>query len=102
MPYSNKVQCKSFKNQADMYNKERQGFTNIVEAGFIDTFREFTKEGGHYTWWSYMFQARVKDIGWRIDYFCISERIKNKLKESVILKDIMGSDHCPVMIEIEK
>ena len=83
-------------------DEERQGFTNIVEAGFIDTFREFTKEGGHYTWWSYMFQARVKDIGWRIDYFCISERIKNKLKESVILKDIMGSDHCPVMIEIEK
>ncbi len=83
-------------------DEERRGFTNIVEAGFIDTFREFTKEGGHYTWWSYMFQARVKDIGWRIDYFCISERIKNKLKESVILKDVMGSDHCPVMIEIEK
>ena len=83
-------------------DEERRGFTNIVEAGFIDTFREFTKEGGHYTWWSYMFQARVKDIGWRIDYFCISERIKNKLKESVILKDIIGSDHCPVMIEIEK
>ena len=83
-------------------DEERQGFTNIVDAGFIDTFREFTKEGGHYTWWSYMFQARTKDIGWRIDYFCISERIKNKLKESVILKDIMGSDHCPVMIEIEK
>ena len=83
-------------------DEERQGFTNIVDTGFIDTFREFTKEGGHYTWWSYMFQARLKDIGWRIDYFCISERIKKKLKNSTILKDIMGSDHCPVMIEIEK
>ena len=53
-------------------DEERLGFTNIIKAGFIDTFREFTEEGGHYTWWSYMFQARIKDIGWRIDYFCIS------------------------------
>ena len=61
-------------------DEERQGFDNITEAGFIDTFREFTKEGGHYTWWSYMFQARLKDIGWRIDYFCISEKHRKKLK----------------------
>ena len=83
-------------------DEERQGFTNIVDAGYIDTFREFTKEGGHYTWWSYMFQARMKDIGWRIDYFCISEKLKIFLKNSTILKNIMGSDHCPVMLEIKE
>jgi len=82
-------------------DQERSSFTKIVEAGFIDTFREFTKEGGHYTWWSYMFQARLKDIGWRIDYFCISESLKSNLLSSKILKDVMGSDHCPVMIELK-
>ena len=82
-------------------DQERQGFTNIVESGFIDTFREFTKEEGHYTWWSYMFQARMKDIGWRIDYFCISKKLREKLLSSTILKEVMGSDHCPVMIEID-
>ena len=82
-------------------DKERNSFTNIIDAGFIDTFREFTKEGGHYTWWSYMFQARQKDIGWRIDYFCISKILKSKLLNSIILKNIMGSDHCPVMIDIK-
>ena len=81
-------------------DQERQSFTNIVESGFIDTFRELTKEGGHYTWWSYMFQARMKDIGWRIDYFCISKKLRKNLKRSIILKEIMGSDHCPVKIEI--
>ena len=82
-------------------DEERTGFTNIVESGFIDTFREFTKDGGHYTWWSYMFQARMKDIGWRIDYFCISKKLKKYLKNSTILKNVMGSDHCPVMLEIK-
>lgn len=82
-------------------DEERSGFTNIVNNGFIDTFREFNKEGGHYTWWSYMFQARVKDIGWRIDYFCISESLKSKLKDSYILKDVMGSDHAPIVMEFK-
>ena len=82
-------------------DEERQGFTNIVEAGFIDTFRKFNKDGGHYTWWSYMFQARKRDIGWRIDYFCISEILKSKLKKSYILKDVMGSDHAPVVMEFK-
>ena len=61
-------------------DEERSSFDNIVNAGFIDTFREFNNDGGHYTWWSYMFQARQKDIGWRIDYFCISESLKSYLK----------------------
>ena len=82
-------------------DEERQGFTNIVEAGFIDTFRKFNRDGGHYTWWSYMFQARKRDIGWRIDYFCISEILKSKLKKSYILKDVMGSDHAPVVMEFK-
>ena len=82
-------------------DEERTGFTNIVNNGFIDTFREFNKEGGHYTWWSYMFQARAKDIGWRIDYFCISESLKSKLKDSYILKDVMGSDHAPIVMEFK-
>ena len=92
---------KTNKTNPGFTNEERSNFTNIIEAGFIDTFREFTKVGGHYTWWSYMFQARKKDIGWRIDYFCVSEILKKKLNNSTILKDVMGSDHCPVMLEIK-
>jgi len=82
-------------------DEERSAFTNIVEAGFIDTFRELTKDGGHYTWWSYMFQARAKDIGWRIDYFCISEVLRSNLKKSYILKEVLGSDHAPIVMELK-
>ena len=81
--------------------EERAGFDNIVQAGFIDTFREFTKDGGHYTWWSQMGNCRVKNIGWRIDYFCISPALRPRLKESNILKDVMGSDHCPVELVLK-
>ena len=81
-------------------DEERASFDNIESAGFIDTFREFNVEGGHYTWWSYMFQARKKDIGWRIDYFCISESLKSQLKDAYILKDVLGSDHAPVVMEL--
>ena len=82
-------------------DEERNGFSNIVNNGFIDTFRELNKEGGHYTWWSYMFQARARDIGWRIDYFCISDSLKENLKDSYILKDVLGSDHAPVVMEFK-
>ena len=81
-------------------DEERASFDNIVDSGFTDTFREFNSEGGHYTWWSYMFQARKKDIGWRIDYFCVSENLKSKLKDAYILKDVLGSDHAPIALEI--
>ena len=81
-------------------DEERASFDNIVDSGFADTFREFNSEGGHYTWWSYMFQARKKDIGWRIDYFCVSEDLKSKLKDAYILKDVLGSDHAPIALEI--
>jgi len=78
--------------------EERSGFDRYVENGFIDTFREFNKEPGNYTWWSYRFNARSKNIGWRIDYFCISQSLRDRLKDAFILNDIMGSDHCPVGI----
>lgn len=81
--------------------EERAGFDNLVKAGFIDTFREFNQEGGHYTWWSQMGNCRKRNIGWRIDYFCISRSLRPRLKESFILEDVMGSDHCPVGIVLK-
>ncbi len=81
--------------------EERAGFDNIVKAGFVDTFREFEKEGGHYTWWSQFNNCRKRNIGWRIDYFCISASLRSRLKKAFILKDTLGSDHCPVGIELQ-
>ena len=71
--------------------------TTLLSHGYIDTFRYFypDKEGA-YSWWSYMFKARERNAGWRIDYFIVSERLKNQLEDSLIYNDIMGSDHCPV------
>ncbi|HLF18389.1 MAG TPA: exodeoxyribonuclease III [Candidatus Omnitrophota bacterium] len=80
--------------------EERRGFDNIVKAGFIDAFREFEKGGGHYTWWSPMGDCRKRNIGWRIDYFLVSPALRKRLKKSYILKDVMGSDHCPIGVEI--
>ena len=81
--------------------QERMGFDNIVKAGFIDTFREFETAGGHYTWWSPMGGCRAKNIGWRIDYFCVSSSLKVKLKTSCIYPDVMGSDHCPIELVLK-
>ncbi len=80
--------------------EERAGFDAFVTAGFVDTFREFEKEGGHYSWWSQMSNARARNIGWRIDYFLVSKSLTSKLKKAYILPKVMGSDHCPVGIEI--
>ncbi len=80
--------------------EERRGFNNLVGGGFVDTFREFIKEGGHYTWWSRMNNCRKRNIGWRIDYFLISKSLAPKLEKSHILKDVLGSDHCPVALEM--
>jgi len=91
---------KTNKRNAGFTDEERLGFDNYIESGFIDTFREFEKGEGHYTWWSYMFNSRAKNVGWRIDYFCISQILRSKLVKSYILKDVMGSDHAPVAIEI--
>lgn len=81
--------------------EERAGFENILKAGFVDTFRIFTKEGGHYTWWSPMNNCRKRNIGWRIDYFCVSSGFVPRVKSSKILKDVPGSDHCPVELIIK-
>ena len=93
---------KTNKKNAGFTNEERTGFENYMHSGFIDTFRMFNQEPEHYTWWSYMFNSRAKNVGWRIDYFCISECIKNKLQKSIILPEIMGSDHAPISIEIDE
>ena len=90
------------KKNAGFTAEERQGFDNYIKSGFIDTFREFTKDGEHYTWWSYMFSARKRNIGWRIDYFCVSKNIKSIINKSYILPEVMGSDHAPIVLEISK
>jgi len=86
---------------AGFTDEEREDFDKIINAGFIDTFRQFNKEGGNYSWWSYMFNARANNVGWRIDYFLVSRVLRQNLKNAFILPDVMGSDHCPVGIEIE-
>ena len=90
------------KRNAGFTDQEREGFENYVRSGFVDTFRIFNKEPNHYTWWSYMFNSRAKNVGWRIDYFCVSNLIKNKVQGARILPEVMGSDHAPIVIEIEK
>ena len=80
--------------------EERAGFDAVVKAGFIDTFREFEPGGGHYTWWSPMAGARSRNVGWRIDYFLLSKTFRPRLKSAFIRNKVLGSDHCPVGIEI--
>jgi exodeoxyribonuclease-3 len=82
--------------------EERTGFDALVAAGFVDTFREFEKAGGHYTWWSQMNNARPRNIGWRIDYFLASAALRPRLKSAKIYKDVIGSDHCPVGLELKR
>lgn len=81
--------------------EEREGIDNIISKGFVDTFRIFNKDGGHYTWWSHFANARARNVGWRIDYIFVSKRLVKKVKTAKILPEIFGSDHCPIMIEIK-
>ena len=82
--------------------EERNKMTELLDAGFIDTFRYlYPDKTDCYTWWSYMRKAREKNVGWRIDYFIVSDSIKNKIKEANIYQEIMGSDHCPIGLEID-
>ncbi|MDF2540924.1 MAG: hypothetical protein K0S47_642 [Herbinix sp.] len=84
-------------NNAGFTKEEREKMTIFLESGFIDTFRyKYPELEGAYTWWSYMFRAREKNAGWRIDYFVVSERLKDKIEDSVIHSNVLGSDHCPV------
>ena len=94
------AQPKENQNSIMFTSKERQQIDKMLELGFIDTFRQFHKEGKNYTWWAYYSFARQKGLGWRIDYFFISKSLENKLKKAFILDKVMGSDHCPVGIEV--
>ena len=91
---------KSNKNNAGFSPKERAFFTEFLESGYLDTFRMFTLEPDHYSWWTYRNDARKRNIGWRIDYFVISQSLKEQIKKAFILTDVMGSDHAPVGIEL--
>ncbi|MFI5412450.1 MAG: exodeoxyribonuclease III [Candidatus Micrarchaeales archaeon] len=93
--------AKQNEGNAGYTKEEREWFDSFLSAGYIDTFREFTKEPDHYTWWSYLGDVRSRNIGWRIDYFVISEKLRKYLKKSIILKDVMGSDHCPILVEMK-
>lgn len=88
---------KSNRKNAGFSDEEREKFTEFLANGFIDTFRYFNpdKEGA-YSWWSYRFNARANNAGWRIDYFCVSEKLKDNLVSAAIHSDVLGSDHCPV------
>lgn len=86
---------------AGFTDEERGKFTELLSSGFSDTYRSLYPDKVEYSWWSYMFHARENNAGWRIDYFVVSNRILDKVKESRIYTDVMGSDHCPVGIEIE-
>ena len=87
---------------AGFTDEERNKFTELMEAGFIDTFRYFYPDKENiYSWWSYRFKAREKNAGWRIDYFCTSERLKDRLVSASIHTEVLGSDHCPVELIIE-
>lgn len=81
-------------------NEEREGIEKIIKVGFVDTFRLFTQGNGHYTWWSHFAQARARNIGWRIDYFFASDRLAPKIKAATILPEVLGSDHCPILLDI--
>ena len=82
--------------------EERDKFTKLLDSGFIDTFRYFNPTlKDAYTWWSYMGKARANNVGWRIDYFLVSDSIINKVTKPIIYSDVYGSDHCPIGIDLE-
>lgn len=92
---------KTNRRNAGFTDEERGKFRELKAAGFVDTFRHLHPEEVKYSWWSYMFKAREKNVGWRIDYFVVSERIKDKVQAAEIHNEILGSDHCPVSIVID-
>ena len=93
---------KTNRKNAGFTDEERNKFTELLNSGFIDTFRYFhPDQEGIYSWWSYRFHAREKNAGWRIDYFCVSEALKERLQDAKIHTEVTGSDHCPVELDIE-
>ena len=82
-------------------DEEREGFQNFVDAGFVDTFRKFRQGNGYYTWWSHFANSRSRNIGWRIDYVLVSQSLSDGVKKAEIHAEVMGSDHCPVSIQLK-
>ncbi len=87
------------RKSAGFTDEERGGFSKYVKAGFVDTFRIFNQEPGHYSWWSFRANSRARNVGWRIDYFLASTALRPRVKRAFILPQVMGSDHCPVGVE---
>ena len=92
---------KSNRHSAGFSDEERAKFSELLASGFADTFRTLYPDKVEYSWWSYMMKAREKNVGWRIDYFVVSQRLMPRVRDSYILCDVMGSDHCPVGLEID-
>lgn len=93
---------KSNRGSAGFSDEERACFTSLLGRGFVDTFRHLYPDAiGMYSWWSYMFKARQNNAGWRIDYFLVSDRIKERIEQASIHTDVLGSDHCPVSLELK-
>ena len=93
---------KTNRRNAGFTDEERNKMTELLNNGFVDSFRYLYPDREEcYTWWSYMFHAREKNVGWRIDYFIVSQKIKERIEEAKIYQDILGSDHCPVGLEIK-
>jgi exodeoxyribonuclease-3 len=92
---------KTNRRNAGFTDEERRNFSALLARGFVDTFREFEKGPGHYTWWSQMMNCRARNIGWRVDYFVVSEKLRPALRRAWISPEVMGSDHCPVGLELK-
>ena len=93
---------KTNQNNAGFTPQEREAMTKLLDSGFVDSFRYLYPDAtGCYSWWSYMFHAREKNAGWRIDYFLVSERVKDRIRAARIDSEVMGSDHCPVVLELD-
>ena len=93
---------KTNQNNAGFTPQEREAMTRLLASGFVDSFRYLYPDAtGCYSWWSYMFHAREKNAGWRIDYFLVSERVKDRIRAARIDSEVFGSDHCPVVLEID-
>ncbi len=89
------------KGKKGFTDEERAGFQAFLDAGFVDTFRMFTQGNGFYTWWSHFANARARNVGWRIDYFLVSDALKDKVRQAAIHPAVLGSDHCPVSVTLD-
>ncbi len=92
---------KSNQRNAGFTDEERGGFDNVLEGGFVDSFREFETGGGHYSWWSNRPGVRERNVGWRLDYFLVSQQLRPRLEAAAIHSEVMGSDHCPVSVRLD-